>query len=260
MGNPALQPILDLPSVEQHHDELGNFFASTTDRRIRVGFIPEQDWDTLWKIAVSPGADAFEAPSWVANFSTDTPIEIVKSVTTELAHMYRTDGDAWLDERTAGPLEWIAPYAEAGWSPQGVDLSRLTLHSPDGLASITYRRAGLLHTADAEQAGQDGRFTIGTVKSAGWYGRFSGGTPARILQAASTAMLDPTPVPRYQGALGYYTKQTATITPITQPAPSPLDVQRAARLRSVSAPPPSAPSAAPASVVWTSNTPAARRR
>ncbi|GAB7185621.1 hypothetical protein ATKI12_5452 [Kitasatospora sp. Ki12] len=181
MGDPALQPILDLPSVEQHHDELGNFFAFTTDGRIRVGFIPEQDWDTLWKIAVAPGADAFEAPRWVANFSTDTPIEIVKSVTTELARMYRTDGDTWLDERTAGPLEWVAPFAQAEWTPQGVDLSRLTLRSPDGLASITYRRAGLLHTADTEQAGQDGRFNRPRSESRPG----AGPAPARLSQRRS---------------------------------------------------------------------------
>ncbi|MFJ6620029.1 DUF317 domain-containing protein [Kitasatospora sp. NPDC091335] len=259
IGDPAFQPILDLPNTERHHDDLGNFYAATADGRIRIWFIPEQDWNTLWKIAVAP--DVFSAPRWVANFSDGTPIEIVKSVTAELAAMYSADDDTWLDERATGPLEWIAPYAAAGWTPQGVDRGHLTLRSPDGLASITYRRAGLLHTDDAEQAGQDGRFTIGTVKSAGWYGRFSGGTPARILHAASTAMLDPAPVLRYRDALDHYTKQTATITPITPPAPSPLDIQRrAARLRSAAAPSPGAPSPAPSNVVWTSTTSAGRCR
>ncbi|MFF2145814.1 DUF317 domain-containing protein [Kitasatospora sp. NPDC058190] len=182
--------------------------SSGPDGRPTVG--AEQGWGTLWKIAVTPDASA--VPRWGANFSADTPTEIVKSVTTELAHMYRANDATWLDERPAGPLEWIAPYAAAGWTPQGVDRGRLTLRSPDGLASIAYRRAGLLHADESEQAGQDGRFTIGTVKSAGWYGRFSGGTPTRILQAASTAMLDATPVVRYRDALDYYAKQTATIT------------------------------------------------
>ncbi|MER7701654.1 DUF317 domain-containing protein [Kitasatospora sp. NPDC097605] len=174
--------------------------------------------------------------------------------------MYRTDDNAWLDEPTLGPLEWIAPYADAGWAEAGVDRGTLTLRSPDTLARITYR-AGALPVDDREQAGQDGRFTIGTAEPTGWYGRFSGGTPARILHAVSTAMLDSNPVPRYWDALAYYAKQTATITLVTQPAPSPLDVQRrAARLRSVTATPPSAVSAPPSSVVWTSATPAARRR
>ncbi|MFJ6137523.1 hypothetical protein [Kitasatospora sp. NPDC092286] len=139
-------------------------------------------------------------------------------------------------------------------------LGALTLRSPDNPASVTYR-ASALRVDDREQAGQDGRFTIDTVESIGWYGRFSGTTPARILHAASKAMLDPSPVPRYRDALAYYAKQTATIRPITQPAPSPLDVQRmAARLRSVTAPPSSAVPVSPWSVVWTSTTPAARRR
>ncbi|MGW3185726.1 DUF317 domain-containing protein [Kitasatospora sp. NPDC001119] len=259
IGDPALQPILDLPNTERHHDDLGNFYAATTDGRIRTGFIPEQDWNTLWKIAVAPAP--FSPPRWVANFSDGTPIEIVKAVTTELAAMYIADDDTWLDERTAGPLEWIAPYTAAGWTPQGVDRDHLTLRSPDHLASITYRRAGLRPTDDAEQAGQDGRFTIGTVKSAGWYGRFSGATPARILHAASTAVLDPAPVLRYRDALDHYAKQTATITPLTPSAPSPLDIQRAAaRLRSTSAPPQGTPLPTPPAVVWTSTTSAARRR
>ncbi|GAA2274569.1 hypothetical protein GCM10010430_70720 [Kitasatospora cystarginea] len=258
IGDPALQPVLDLPHTESHHDELGNFFVSTADGRIRIGFIPEQDWDTLWKIAVAP--DAFAEPAWVANFSADTPIEIVTAVTTELAGMYRLDDNAWLSERTADPVEWIAPYAAAGWNARDVERGRLTLRSPDNLASITYRQQPL-HPQDAEQAGQDGRYTIGTINSAGWYGRFSSGTPARILEAAATAALDPAPVVRYRDALDYYARRTATITPITAPVPSPLDVQRAAaRVRSAPRIIRSAPAIGASNVVWTSTTPAGRRR
>ncbi|MFJ7278322.1 DUF317 domain-containing protein [Kitasatospora sp. NPDC098663] len=230
----------------------------TTDGRIRIGYIPEQDWDTLWRIAVAPAP--FAHPRWVANFSASTPEEIVTAVTTELARMYDPEDDAWLDERTTGPLEWIAPYAAAGWTTNDVDRGRLTLISPDHLASVTYRQHPLRHT-EAEQLGQDGRFTVGTVKTVGWYGRFSARTPSRILDAVATAMLDPRPVLRYRDALGYYTEREATITPVTPPAPSPLDIQRtAARLRSAAPPAPVATSASLPRIVWTSATPAARRR
>ncbi|MBV6695525.1 DUF317 domain-containing protein [Kitasatospora aureofaciens] len=259
IGDPALQPVRDLPQAKSHHDDLGNFYITTADGRIRIGFIPEQDWDTLWMIAVA--LNTFTQPRWVANFSANTPIEIVTAVTTELARMYRSDDDGWLDERTAGALEWITPYAAAGWTSKGVEQNTLTLRSSDNLASITYRQRCLQHSADSEQLSQDGRFTIGTIKSAGWYGRFSSGTPACILQATATEMLDPNPVLRYRDALDYYTKQTATITPITPPAPSPLDLQRsAARLRSASRTAPNPSVNGPSSIVWTTAGGGRRRR
>ncbi|KQV20960.1 MULTISPECIES: DUF317 domain-containing protein [unclassified Kitasatospora] len=251
-GDPALQPLVDLPGAVRHHDERGNFFVATSDGRIRVGFIPEQDWDTLWKIAVAP--DAFAPPRWVGNFSADTPIEIVAAVTTELVRMYSPDDETWLAERTCDALEWVGPYAAAGWTARNPGWGQLEFLSPDGHASINCRQRPI-DSQDAEQAGQDGRFMIGTVHSAGWYGRFSRGTPARILAAASTAMLSPEPVLRYRDALDLYTRRTATITPVTPPAPSPLDVHRALAAKARSTPPivSAAPPTPAATLAWTTS-------
>ncbi|MEV0188478.1 DUF317 domain-containing protein [Kitasatospora purpeofusca] len=257
-GDFALQPLLDLPDTRAHNDEYGNFYLTTADGRIRIGFIPEQDWDTLWQLAVAPGP--FADPHWVASFSDDTPTEIVTAVTTKLADLYRPSEDAWLTERTAGPLEWIAPYAAAGWTAHEVDTGQLTLHSPDTLAKVSYSLRPLARE-DAEQAGQDGRYTIGTVSRTGWYGRFSSGTPSRILDAASAAMLDPAPIPRYRSELGPYSRRTASITPITPPAPTPADLQRAAaRVRTAPRILQAAPADAGTRLAWTTTTPGPRRR
>ncbi|MCG6496999.1 DUF317 domain-containing protein [Kitasatospora sp. A2-31] len=258
-GDFALQPLLDLPDTRAHNDEHGNFYLTTADGRIRIGFIPEQDWDTLWQLAVAPGP--FADPHWVASFSDDTPTEIVAAVTTQLADLYRPGEDAWFTERTAGPLEWIAPYAAAGWTAHEVDTGQLTLHSPDTLAKVTYSLHALARE-DAEQAGQDGRYTIGTVSRAGWYGRFSSGTPSRILDAASAAMLDPAPIPRYRSELGPFSRRTASITPITPPAPTPADLQRAAAARARTAPRilQAAPAGTGTRLAWTTTTPGPRRR
>ncbi|MFF2561030.1 DUF317 domain-containing protein [Kitasatospora sp. NPDC058060] len=142
IGDPALQPILDLPHTERHHDDLGNFFA-TTDGRIRIGFIPEQDWNTLWNITVAP--DPFSRARWVANFSDGTPIELVKAVTTELATMYSADDDTWLDERTAGPLKTRAETMGA-WPRMRASQPCCPAVQEGNLALVTgVRRVGRFH-------------------------------------------------------------------------------------------------------------------
>ncbi|WP_395297325.1 DUF317 domain-containing protein [Kitasatospora hibisci] len=155
-GDFALKPLSD-QGFDGRHDDLGNYYLTAPDGRIRVGFIPEQEWDTLWKIAVH--RNAFSAPEWVANFSEDTPAEIVTAVTTEIAQMSREDDDVWLEGRPARASEWLAPYTMAGWTPQPADRGATTLHSPDGLANVTHHLLPL-GPEDAEQAGQDGRFQV----------------------------------------------------------------------------------------------------
>ncbi|GJF32667.1 hypothetical protein KNE206_53670 [Kitasatospora sp. NE20-6] len=259
-GDFALQPLFELPGIQRHHDELGNFYLATGDGRIRLGFIPEQDWDTLWQIAVAPAP--FAEPRWTASFSEATPTEIVTAVTTELARMYRPEDDTWLTERTAGPAEWTAPYTTVGWTQDPRDRGRLTLTSPDGHITAVHSWSPL-SPSEAEQAGQDGRYTLSTRSNTGWYGRFSSRTPARILAAATTTILDPAPVIRYRSELRHLSRHSATITPILPPPPSPLDVQRtAARIRSTS---PTTRAAAPATstsarLAWTSTTPTGRHR
>ncbi|MFF2657404.1 DUF317 domain-containing protein [Kitasatospora sp. NPDC058032] len=255
-GDAAFHPLLGL-GAHTHHDDLGNYFAATPDGRIRLGFIPEQDWDTLWQLAVAPRP--FAAPAWVASFSEDTPTEIVTAVTTELAAMYRPDEDAWLTARRPGILESMAPYTAQGWTVRPTSRGELVAAAPDGHAEASYSHQPLDRN-EAEQAGQDGRYTLSAGgPQEGWYGRFSSGTPARILDAAATAMLTPTPAVRYRGCLTPYARRNATITPITPPTPSPLDVHRAlaARTRSVprivqSAPPERAPAA---TLAWSTSTP-----
>ncbi|MFJ4676849.1 DUF317 domain-containing protein [Kitasatospora sp. NPDC088783] len=252
-GDPAFRPLNSL-GVRTHHDGAGNYYAQTFDGKVRVGFIPEQDWDTLWKIAVHP--DAFSAPAWVASFSEDTPTEIPAAVTREIAAMYDADDDGWLHARTPAALESLAPYAAAGWNLQMTSLGTLVADSPDGHAQITRRRIPL-GADQREQDGQDGRHTldVGTPRE-GWYGRFSSATPARILSAVATAMLNPAPAVRYRSALSPYARRTATITPVLPPTPTPLDVHRALASRTRTAPLTVRSAPAAASLVWSTASPA----
>ncbi|MFB7672718.1 DUF317 domain-containing protein [Kitasatospora purpeofusca] len=257
VGDTAFHPLLAL-GTRTHHDDLGNYYVSTVEGRIRVAFIPEQDWDTLWKIAVH--TDAFSEPVWVANFSADAPTEIVTAVTTELAAMYRADEDSWIHARRPGVLESLAPYAAARWTwdTRSGPLGDVAAKSPDGHAQVRYSRTPLT-SDESEQAGQDGRYTLCAGGShEGWYGRFSSATPARILAAAAGAMLDSAPVARYRDFLSPYARRNATITPILPP-PTPLDVHRslAARTRSAPLALRSTPAARPAvTLAWSTATPA----
>ncbi|MEU9074590.1 DUF317 domain-containing protein [Kitasatospora sp. NPDC048538] len=252
-GDFALKPLFDR-GFDGRHDDLGNYYLTAPDGRVRVGFIPEQEWDTLWKIAVY--RNAFSAPQWGANFSDDTPTEIVTAVTAEIAQMYREDDDVWLDERPARASEWFAPYTTADWTPQLADRGATTLVSPDGLANVTHHLLPL-GPEDAEQAGQDGRYYIGTTTRTGWYGRLSSATPARVLHAITAAMLATEPVVRYRGELTHFTEHQAAVAPIVPAPPSPLDVQRslAAKTRSRQRIVPIAVPSTATRLAWTTATP-----
>ncbi|WP_055590517.1 DUF317 domain-containing protein, partial [Peterkaempfera griseoplana] len=223
IGDPGLQPLRDIGGALSY-DDLGNCYLATPDQRIRAGFIPEQEWNTLWQIAVSK--DAFAPPLWCMNFSEHTPEEIVADVTTVLAALYEPDGNDWLIREPRTPGAWRQPYLDAGWTTHPLRYGQQQTVSPDGHATMTWRMHPLA-THEAEQAGQDGRWTLAVDNGLNsWYGRFSSATPDRILTAAATAMLNPAPVPRYRHHLGRTARQNATLTPIAPPVPTPRDVHR----------------------------------
>ncbi|MBF9071759.1 DUF317 domain-containing protein [Streptacidiphilus fuscans] len=263
IGDPGLQPILDLNPVRER-DDLGNLSLRTRCGRVRIAYEPEQDWDTLWKIAVrsaADGASPFDPPLWCANFSTDTPTEIVTAVTHALADAIRTlPTDMELDAATLdepaygddGPLDvlwgrgWRTGRADHAW----------TAASRDGFAHASWQRRPL-EPEWAEQVGQDGRWYLGAShgRHLGWYGRFSSGTPVTVVTAAARAMVSPDPVRRWTGELSTLARLHATVTRV----PTPADLARPR-------PRPSAPTPqaiGPASAVrlaWTTTTSPAQAR
>jgi hypothetical protein len=68
-----MQPMLDA-GWPRHHDDLGNFYLSSPDTRLRIGFMPEGTY-SLWYVAAYP--DPFGAPQWTAWACDHTPEEVV---------------------------------------------------------------------------------------------------------------------------------------------------------------------------------------
>ncbi|MFH8684217.1 DUF317 domain-containing protein [Streptomyces lydicus] len=72
-GDPALQPLLDQGFL-LHCDELANVYASSPEQHLRLGYLPEGENSTLWKIAARP--DLVGPPRWIATFDDNTPTEL----------------------------------------------------------------------------------------------------------------------------------------------------------------------------------------
>jgi hypothetical protein len=92
-GDLALQPLLDL-GWHLTHDDLGNVFVASPDHTIRLGYLPEGDDSTLWKITAH--RDPFAIPEWLVTFDDRVPTEIIRGFTTELAAAYAQGPDAYL--------------------------------------------------------------------------------------------------------------------------------------------------------------------
>lgn len=59
-GDPALQPLLD-QAFHLHLDELSNVYVTSPEQHVRLGYLPEGEDSTLWKIAVH--SDPFAPPA-----------------------------------------------------------------------------------------------------------------------------------------------------------------------------------------------------
>lgn len=131
------------------------------------------------------------------------------------------------------------PLVAAGWSHR-YGAADVIFQSPDGLAEVHLRRTRLNHAA--EMTGHQNRWLIlaGPPENQ-WYATASSHTPPGLLTAMNTALTDPAPVIRHGDDVRLLPPQ-ATATPVTPPAPTPLDVHRAqaARARSTTGHPASA--------------------
>ncbi|MCM1967982.1 DUF317 domain-containing protein [Streptomyces sp. G1] len=230
-GDPALLPLLS-EGFRLHLDELGNVFVSSPDQRFRLGYLPEGDDSTLWKITAH--TDPFGSPRWLATFDDNTPTELVTAFTTALAENYRNTPDVAL-RGEASNSRGFQPLGDAGWKAEhGPRLSIAT--SPDGLAEVTYFSGLLNH--EEEVNGYKERWTAAGGHEgydSRWTASFSTHTPTHLIAATMTALTDPTPVERNERHIPQRNRGAARITPVNPPVPSPLDVRQtaAARARSV---------------------------
>ncbi|MFB7270736.1 DUF317 domain-containing protein [Streptomyces sp. NPDC056244] len=227
------------------HDEMGNFYATTYDSRLRVAYLPEvselmPDATALWQIRAR--TDHTTSPLWTAAFTDETPPEIVAAVTTQLnadvsastakaaAHLQRNDhpDTVWDVLRAA---DWR--ISVAGWHVEA--------HSPDTLVSLAYRPPV---RTDGRGVPRDEAWRATIVATPGarralWEADFHSATPAHVVAAFARGLVDPAPLSREQDTVPDACRSHAR--PVTAPEPersasirhrpTPLDVARARLVR-----------------------------
>ncbi|WP_329025817.1 DUF317 domain-containing protein [Streptomyces sp. NBC_00690] len=223
-GDVGLQPPLDA-GWQLTDDELGNVYLQAPDQRVRIGYLPEDDDDALWKIAAYQ--HQFARPQWAAAFSSDAPTELVAAFTTALVHSYQQNDDSFLRGgigQYSDPQPVLAPLADADWAVTNERWPQ-EMTAPDGLAGAWHQRGSL--DPDAELTSNATRWGLwGGPPRVGWYAVFSTHTPTAFITTTATALVDPEPVLRWSGALSLMTRAHAQITPVRPPAPTPRDLAR----------------------------------
>ncbi|MFF3088659.1 DUF317 domain-containing protein [Streptomyces nojiriensis] len=231
IGDPALQPLFEL-GWDRHHDEFGNLYVASPDRKVRLGFLPEGDDDGLWRITAY--RDPFAAPAWGVCFNDMTPTELVTAFTTTLVASYTQGPDAYLhtDVHENG-FEAVAPLLNGGWKVQHSGWDVVELQTADGLAGLEFF-TGRLDEGKELTTLQARWYLWGGPKGPRWYATASTGTPVHLVTAITTALADPAPVPRWQSGILSSLRPHIQLTPIVPPpppAPTPLDVHRRAGAR-----------------------------
>ncbi|WP_433456113.1 DUF317 domain-containing protein [Streptomyces sp. CA-142005] len=236
-GDPALVPLLD-HGWDLQYDDLGNVYVNAPDRRVRLGYLPEGEDDGLWRI--NAYKDPFDPPTWGVCFNDRVPTEFVQAFTTALATAYEQGPDAYLARPVSGtdehdPFLAVAPLLQQGWQIDRPRWGVFAVQAPDGLAGLEFTTGDL--DPEAELTTRDARWQLWAGKSIDrpvWYATASTDTPVALLTAVTQCVTDPTPLPRWRQETLSYIEGMAKLTPIIPPqppAPTPLDVQRAAASR-----------------------------
>ncbi|MDX3854903.1 DUF317 domain-containing protein [Streptomyces sp. AK02-01A] len=236
-GDLALAPLLHL-GWDLRHDDLANVYLSSPDHGVRLGYLPEGEDDGLWRI--SAYKDSFGPPTWGVCFNDGVPTEFVTAFTTVLAAAYEQGPDAYLARPVSGtdehdPFLAIVPLAKQGWEIDRPRRGVFAIQAPDGLAGMEFTTGDL--DPEAELTTRSARWHLWAGKSIDrpvWYATASTDTPVALLTAVTQCVSDPAPLPRWREQTSTYSAGMAQLTPILPPqppAPTPLDVRRAAESR-----------------------------
>ncbi|MFI5796250.1 DUF317 domain-containing protein [Streptomyces sp. NPDC051677] len=236
-GDPALEPLL-AHGFDLRHDDLGNAYVTAPDHRVRLGYLPEGDDDGLWRI--NAYQDSFGPPEWGVCFNDRVPTEFVRAFTTALAEAYERGPDAYLARPVAGgdehdPFLAVVPLLKQGWEIDRPRWGVFAVQSPEGLAGLEFTTGDL--DSEAELTTRDARWQMwagNSIDRPAWYATASTDTPVALLTAVTECVADPAPLPRWREDTFSYVKGMAQLTPIFPPgppAPTPLDVRRAAASR-----------------------------
>ncbi|WP_413115458.1 DUF317 domain-containing protein [Streptomyces sp. CY1] len=154
---------------------------------------------------------------WYASFGARTPVELIAATTDALTDPAPPAG---------APSDPLEPLRQSGWSPAAAGNG---LVSPDGTAYL--QRLG---SADEPGAW----FVTATLAPDRpvWQARFGAHSPARLVAAFTTALADPTPVPRIDSGRSLPTRDPNIVTHRTTDVPA-VYVARALqeRVRSLAA-------------------------
>jgi hypothetical protein len=233
-GEFPLRPFLDL-GWKPTHDVRGNVYIVSPDQTLRLGYLPEGEGPTLWKITAH--SDPFALSRWRMAFDKRIPNEIVRDFTTTLAAAYTAGPNAYLDQRSTAlaGFDAGAPLTAAGWRPH-FSTSVVSFRSPDELAEVRLCLKGLDRHADMT----DQQRWIMTAGHGGmrWCATASSLTPKSLVVAMNSAIADTSPVIRYGSDLPLLPPE-ATVTLVKPDGTMPWGVRRAevAKSRSATASP-----------------------
>ncbi|GAA3196354.1 MULTISPECIES: DUF317 domain-containing protein [Streptomyces] len=213
--------------------------------------MPEGKDDAPWHI--NAYEDPAGPPTWGTYFSESAPTEFVQVFTAALARAYEQGPDAYLARPGVpgaddhhDPFQVLAPLVIQGWKFDHPRWGVNALRAPDGLAGLEFVKRHIDLNPEGELTTRDARWQLWAGESIdrpAWYVTASTNTPVPLLTALTECAADPTPLPRWREDTFSYIEGMAQLTPIQPPgppAPTPLDVQRAAAFR----PTPALPAAA----------------
>ncbi|MDF2257684.1 DUF317 domain-containing protein [Streptantibioticus ferralitis] len=201
-GTPGLAP-LEEAGWPHLADELGTSRYFAADGRRCVTFRPDEQHllecalHPLWEAWARP--DGLRSPAWIAQFTTDTPPEIIGGFTAALAADHTTPQGTPHYLTSPGEHEHaLHPLAAAGWQPAH-RAEQWGFRAPDRQAEAHYRPAHeRRHPFEELRCGPVWIIAAQprTSPFALWRATLTSATPAHLIAAFLTALAEPTGLPR----------------------------------------------------------------
>nr|WP_237535775.1 DUF317 domain-containing protein [Streptomyces sp. SID3343] len=176
--------------------------------RVRVAFTPEGEDIGLWHVTAA--TLPMHLPRWKMVADARVPVEAVAAFTTALAASVAADGEEFLVAPLGATPGWY-PLSEAGWRER-IDDALAEFVSPEGLAHLVCNRSPSSYAGEMSSGPHAWDLEIGGGRYRD-HATFTSDTPAHLIAAFTTALADPTPVPRTRRELPKEYLRHLTATP-----------------------------------------------